>query len=105
MERIAFADGRPQVQAEFPARALDLSTDTLRRGVRNGAITSRYKAGEGDHAGRIRLTFFAPERRLPTRIWSVGNYAIGIGFSGGHETGIYRFDALREIADCEVEDV
>ncbi|QBF33955.1 P-loop NTPase [Thalassococcus sp. S3] len=40
-----------------------------------------------------------------TRIWSVGNYALGISFSDGHDTGIYTFKALREIEDAELEDV
>jgi DUF971 family protein len=32
---------------------------------------------------------------------SVGNYAIQIQFSDGHATGIYSFDALREMCPCE----
>jgi DUF971 family protein len=32
---------------------------------------------------------------------SVGNYAIQIQFSDGHSTGIYSFDALREMCPCE----
>src|SRR5690625_227771 len=42
---------------------------------------------------------------MPVRIWSVGNYALGIGFSDGHQSGIYTFDLLREIDAAEVEDV
>lgn len=41
----------------------------------------------------------------PVRIWSVGNYALGIGFSDGHQSGIYSFDLLREMSAAEVEDV
>ncbi|WP_415183382.1 P-loop NTPase [Phaeovulum sp.] len=41
----------------------------------------------------------------PTRIWSVGNYAIGVAFSDGHHSGIYTFPALREIETAEAEDV
>ena len=40
-----------------------------------------------------------------TRIWSVGNYALGLAFSDGHDTGIYTFKALRAMQDVEVEDV
>jgi len=40
-----------------------------------------------------------------TRIWSVGNYAIGLAFSDGHDTGIYTFKALRAMAGTELEDV
>ena len=42
---------------------------------------------------------------VPTRIWSVGNYALGIAFSDGHRSGIYTFPALRGIESAEVEDV
>ena len=40
-----------------------------------------------------------------TRVWSVGNYALGLAFSDGHDTGIYTFKALRALAGTELEDV
>jgi len=40
-----------------------------------------------------------------TRVWSVGNYALGMAFSDGHDTGIYTFKALRAMAGTELEDV
>ncbi len=40
-----------------------------------------------------------------TRIWSVGNYALGMAFSDGHDTGIYTFKSLRAMQDAEMEDV
>ncbi|WP_298976868.1 P-loop NTPase [uncultured Roseobacter sp.] len=40
-----------------------------------------------------------------TRIWSVGNYALGMAFSDGHATGIYTFKALRTMTGTELEDV
>ncbi|SDY91475.1 P-loop NTPase [Citreimonas salinaria] len=41
----------------------------------------------------------------PTRIWSVGNYAIGMAFSDGHASGIYTFKTLRQMQGAETEDV
>ena len=41
----------------------------------------------------------------PTRIWSVGNYAIGIAFSDGHGSGIYTYQAVRRMQGAETEDV
>jgi DUF971 family protein len=35
-------------------------------------------------------------------IQPVGNYAISIGWSDGHSTGIYRFDFLRQVCPCPV---
>jgi ATP-binding protein involved in chromosome partitioning len=40
-----------------------------------------------------------PEDVHPTRIDSVGRYAIQIRWSDGHDTGIYAFDRLRELGD------
>ena len=40
-----------------------------------------------------------------TRIWSVGNYALGFAFSDGHDTGIYTFKQLHGMQGVEVEDV
>ncbi len=40
-----------------------------------------------------------------TRIWSVGNYALGMAFSDGHDTGIYTFKSLRAMTSTEMEDV
>ena len=46
-----------------------------------------------------------PLNILPTRIWSLGNYAIGVSFSDGHSSGIYTFGQLRGMVAAEVEDV
>jgi len=46
-----------------------------------------------------------PQSIKPTRIWSLGNYALGLAFSDGHSTGIYTFKALRAMQSTEVEDV
>ncbi|MFO7769816.1 MAG: DUF971 domain-containing protein, partial [Roseovarius gahaiensis] len=40
-----------------------------------------------------------------TRVWSVGNYALGMAFSDGHDTVTYTFKALRAMAGTELEDV
>ncbi len=35
--------------------------------------------------------------------WSlVGQYALAIGFSDGHNTGIYSFDLLRSLCPCDL---
>jgi ATP-binding protein involved in chromosome partitioning len=40
-----------------------------------------------------------------TRIWSVGNYALGVAFGDGHDTGIYTFKQLHMMQTAEIEDV
>ena len=32
------------------------------------------------------------------RIWSIGNYAIGMEWADGHNTGIYTYEYLRQLA-------
>ncbi|AVX06040.1 flagellum site-determining protein YlxH (plasmid) [Maritalea myrionectae] len=41
----------------------------------------------------------------PVRIWSIGNYALGIAFSDGHNSGIFTFEALRQMQGANIEDV
>ena len=36
----------------------------------------------------------------PVSVTSVGNYAVSIHFSDGHQTGVYSFDLLRKICPC-----
>ncbi|MCI0587299.1 MAG: DUF971 domain-containing protein [Planctomycetes bacterium] len=42
----------------------------------------------------------APEDLGFSDVWLVGNYALGIRFSDGHETGIFTYDYLRSICPC-----
>jgi DUF971 family protein len=42
-----------------------------------------------------------PEDVHPLRIEGVGRYAIQIAWSDGHQTGIYPFRRLRELADAK----
>ena len=56
-------------------------------------------AGCQGHTGKIR--YQPPAQPVTaTTIKPVGNYAISIGWSDGHGTGIYRYDFLREICPC-----
>lgn len=48
------------------------------------------------------VEFRQPVRPVePLSIRPVGNYAISIHWSDGHDTGIYRYDFLRQICPCE----
>jgi hypothetical protein len=43
---------------------LGLAAEEVRRMMREGGITTRTERGEGVDAGRYRLSFFSPERRV-----------------------------------------
>ena len=42
-----------------------------------------------------------PDGIYPTAIHYVGRYALQFIWSDGHQTGIYPFDLLRSLCDCE----
>jgi len=54
---------------------------------------------------RLLVPASVPLDVVPTRIWSVGNYAFGVRFSDGHDSGIYPLTMLRGIESAEAEDV
>jgi DUF971 family protein len=60
----------------------------------------REKKAEEKPGDADLLPMFKP-RVTAKSATSVGNYAIQIQFSDGHSTGIYSFDALREMCPCE----
>jgi DUF971 family protein len=41
-----------------------------------------------------------PEELQALELHSVGNYAISVRFSDGHDTGIYAYERLRRICPC-----
>lgn len=43
---------------------LDLAEAEVRAAMRGGRITSRIERGEGEDAGRFRVTFFSEQRRV-----------------------------------------
>lgn len=74
--------------------------------VRDLRLACRCAACVDEMSGRAVLDpATVPLNILPTRIWSLGNYAIGVSFSDGHSSGIYTFSQLRSMIAAEVEDV
>lgn len=53
-----------QVEAELIAEGFGLTPDEVSRRMRDGRMTSRCEKGEGEDAGRWRLTFFSEGRTL-----------------------------------------
>ena len=71
----------------------------------------REKRGEGNHdtpltpkksVSRLQVLSHTRDEELTLqRIWSVGNYAIGIEWGDGHDDGIYTFSLLQELCTKE----
>jgi ATP-binding protein involved in chromosome partitioning len=108
----AFADGTAEIPLALDRR--DGRTLTLRWqdgheqqiDVRDLRLACRCAACIDEMSGRAVLEpATVPLNIVPTRIWSLGNYAIGVSFSDGHQSGIYTFGHLRGMAAAEVENV
>ena len=82
----------------------ELTSEVLRKGC--PCAGCREARGDDSHAkpltgkrrslGIIQNT--AEEELSLKEIWGVGQYAIGIKWGDGHNSGIYTFDYLRELA-------
>jgi hypothetical protein len=64
MTAISFVDGTIQIDPALVARGLRLEPDQLRQALRDGRVTSLCEKGEAEDAGRWRITFWSPDRRL-----------------------------------------
>ncbi len=64
MPEIEIGDEAVQIDADLLAGALRIDADELLRRMREGTVTSRVERGEGEDAGRLRLTFFSANRRV-----------------------------------------
>ena len=69
--------------------------------------TCRDKRGDTSHAApitnkkaslRIIESSFEDELALE-KVWAVGNYAIGMRWKDGHDTGIYTYEYLSQLAN------
>lgn len=62
--RLEASDDGMTINAADLARLLELPEADVKRMMRAGTITSRFERGEGEDAGRFRLTFFEGHRRI-----------------------------------------
>lgn len=64
MSDISFENGTIEVDPAIVAKGLRLDVDALRAALKDGTVTSLCEKGMEQDAGRFRLTFFSPTRRL-----------------------------------------
>lgn len=92
---------KPKDIQQFPSGELGIvwedshesiySGDYLRRNCPCAMCAQGTKQGMGLlHPGRFKLS----------RIRQVGNYAIGLEWADGHDTGIYAYDYIRKLCIC-----
>ena len=84
-----------------------LSSLTLRQHC--PSAISQAKRGDTSHekplhgkrkSGLLKVVESSKEEELQLlKVWPVGNYAIGLEWADGHNTGIYTFQLLRELSE------
>ncbi len=64
MSKISFTDQMIEIDASLIAKGLGMYPDALRQAMREGHVTRTTEKGEGEDAGRFRVTFYSPNCRL-----------------------------------------
>lgn len=67
-EALAQEDGQVMIDPAYLAPRLGLDPETLRAGLRSGAVVSRSEAGTGDDAGKTRVVIRTPQRAWAAEI-------------------------------------
>ncbi len=62
--KIDMQTGQPIIDATDLAGLLGLTPAEVRDRMRDGRITTRLETGEGDDAGKMRLSFFHDDTRI-----------------------------------------
>ncbi|WP_289041717.1 DUF6522 family protein [uncultured Aliiroseovarius sp.] len=64
MAQIELANDQVRIDADIVAKAFRIDPRDLQDRMREGTITSRFEQGEGEDAGKVRLTFFSEDRKV-----------------------------------------
>lgn len=64
MSQISFNDQMIEIDATLIAKGLGMHPDVLRQAMREGRVTRTVEKGEGEDAGRFRVTFYSLNCRL-----------------------------------------
>ncbi len=88
-EEIRLNPGKDELTVVFPDARFTLTAEMLR-------VTSPSAEVQG-HSPSERVTVGGKHDVTITRIDPVGNYAVKLAFSDGHDTGIYSWSYLRKL--------
>jgi hypothetical protein len=101
MQKIEIGPDLVQVDAAIVAKALKISPHDLKERMRNGTVTSRFERGEGQDAGRVRLTFFSDRRRVRITADTSGTVlsCTGVDFTRPPRAGQPRTDRQSRMND------
>lgn len=89
-----------------------LGGDTLRTNC--PCATCKFDRGEDSHSTPLTpkkpsslriVSHTAQESNSISNIWAIGQYALGIGFADNHDSGIFTFNLLRDLATTSGEKI
>ena len=72
MELITFTEQAIEIDAALVAKGLKMEPEELRAALRDGRVTRTVEKGEGEDAGRFRVTFYAPTCRYRVLFTAAG---------------------------------
>jgi len=71
--KIDMSGDQPTIGARDLGQLLEVPPDEVQNLMRAGEVTSRFEIGEGEDAGKVRLTFFHRGRRVRLTCSKDGN--------------------------------
>jgi DUF971 family protein len=82
-----------------------LSSETLRKNC--PCAVCREERGDSSHGAPLSpkksllrvIEHTSDEQLRLVEIWAVGNYAVGMRWGDGHDTGIYKYELLRDLGN------
>ena len=95
--RITWQDG---TASELSSRVLrENCPSAVSRAQRGDTTHDKPLTGRKPKSGLLKVVESSMEEELRLeRVWGVGNYAIGIEWGDGHDSGIYPFTLLYELS-------
>ena len=98
---------RPTKVKQASATELHIEWDDGHKGIHAMRTLRKYcpcascKTEIESREGAVMLPILTPGQYELRDVQTVGNYALQLTWGDGHKTGIYTFDYLRHLCECE----
>lgn len=101
--QISWSDGSVH---RIPSRILRANCTSANSKVQRGEGGSHEKplSGEMKAPAKLNVISSSLEEELSLeRVWAIGNYAIGLRWADGHDSGIYSYQHLYELGELSAK--
>ena len=102
---------KPKTIQQFPSGELGIiwedghesvyAPEQLRNNCPCATCKGRHPEEVRSHPFELKVIKQHPGQLTITRVTQVGHYAINLRWGDGHDTGIYTYDHLRELCQCD----